>query len=257
MGSALGRGLVQAGASEPAKVIFSDPHSAHLNALKETLGVGSASSNAEAAQGASIVVVAVKPFNVASVLEEIRPIVATEQMVISIAAGVKIADIERGLRDGVPVVRAMPNSPAQVNSGACALSRGTHVLAHHLAATNEIFSSVGTVVEVPETLLDAVTALSGSGPAYVYLMIEALVDGGVKAGLPREIAHQLATQTVLGSARMVIETGKHPAQLKDMVATPGGTTIAALAALEQSGVRAALIDAVEKACERAKELGKN
>ena len=156
---------------------------------------------------------------------------------------------------GVPVVRAMPNSAAQVNEGACALSAGSHATRDHLRVATAVFTSVGTAVEVPEHLLDAVTALSGSGPAYVYLMIEALVDGGVKVGLPREVAHQLAVQTVLGAARMVLETGKHPAQLKDIVATPGGTTISALAALEQAGVRAALIDAVEKACNRAKELG--
>ncbi len=257
MGSALGRGLVQAKAAEPQSIVFSDPHSAHLYALKQQLGVRSEETNHEAVRNADVIVVAVKPFNVRAVLDEIHDYVSVDQLVISIAAGIRISDMESALRQGVPVVRAMPNSAAQVNEGACALSPGTHATPEHLNAATTIFASVGMAVQVPEHLLDAVTALSGSGPAYVYLMIEALVDGGVKVGLPRDIAHQLAVQTVLGSARMVFETGKHPAQLKDMVATPGGTTITALAALEQAGVRAALIDAVEKACNRAKELGKS
>jgi pyrroline-5-carboxylate reductase len=256
MGSALGRGLVQAQAADPGSIVFSDPHSTHLTTLREQLGVRAVIHNAEAADGADIVVVAVKPFNVRPVLDEIREVVSAAQLVISIAAGIRIADIQSALQDDVPVIRAMPNSAAQVNTGACALSAGPHAKKEHLDAAKAIFSSVGTAVVVPEHMLDAVTALSGSGPAYVYLMIEALVDGGVKVGLPRDVAHQLAVQTVLGSARMVLETGRHPAELKDMVATPGGTTITALAALEQAGVRAALMDAVEKACNRAKELGK-
>ena len=256
MGSALGRGLVQAHAAEPSSIVFSDPHNTHLSTLIEQLGVRGVTHNREAAEGADIVVVAVKPFNVRPVLDEIHDVVLPSQLLISIAAGIRIADIQAALKEDVPVVRAMPNSAAQVNTGACALSAGPHANESHLAAATAIFSSVGTAVTVPEHMLDAVTALSGSGPAYVYLMIEALVDGGVKVGLPRDIAHQLAVQTVLGSARMVLETGRHPAQLKDLVATPGGTTITALAALEEAGVRAALMDAVEKACNRAKELGK-
>jgi pyrroline-5-carboxylate reductase len=256
MGSALGRGLVQAKAANPESIVFSDPHSTHLATLQSQLGVRSAPSNAEAAKGADIVVLAVKPMNVRPVVEEIAHYIGPNQLVLSIAAGVRIQDIESGLAEGVAVVRAMPNSAAQVNEGACALSPGKHATGAHLEEATAIFASVGTAVQVPEHLLDAVTALSGSGPAYIYLVIEALVDGGVKVGLPRDVAHQLAVQTVLGSARMVMETGKHPAQLKDMVATPGGTTISALAALEQAGMRAALIDAVEKACLRAKELGK-
>ena len=256
MGSALGRGLVQAHAARPEDIVFSDPHSSHLSALKDQLGVKSAATNIEAAQGAHVIVLAVKPFNVRPVLEEIRDTVGTDQLILSMAAGVRILDIEAELNANVPVVRSMPNSAAQVLTGACAISPGAHAKAEHLACASAVFGSVGTVVQVPEASLDAVTALSGSGPAYVYLMIESLIDGGVKVGLPRDIAHQLAVQTVLGSARMVLETGMHPAQLKDMVATPGGTTITALAALEQSGFRAALMDAVEKATIRAIELGK-
>lgn len=255
MGSALGRGLVQAQAARAEDIIFSDPHSAHLALLKDQLGVQSALSNKEAAHEAHVIVLAIKPFNVRPVLEEIRETTRPEQLVLSMAAGIRIADIEAELKPMTPVVRSMPNSAAQVLTGACAISPGSHASPDHLECASAVFGSVGTVVQVPESLLDAVTALSGSGPAYVYLMIESLIDGGVKVGLPRDIAHQLAVQTVLGSARMVMETGFHPAQLKDMVATPGGTTITALASLEQSGFRAALIDAVEKATIRARELG--
>ncbi len=257
MGSALGRGLVQAHAARPEDIVFSDPHSSHLTALQSQLGVQSAGTNTAAIADAHVIVLAVKPFNVRPVLEEIRESVGTDQLVLSMAAGVRIVDIEAELRPMTPVVRSMPNSAAQVLTGACAISPGAHASAADLQCASAVFASVGTVVQVPESLLDAVTALSGSGPAYVYLMIEALIDGGVKVGLPRDIAHQLAVQTVLGSARMVMETGFHPAQLKDMVATPGGTTITALASLEQSGFRAALMDAVEKATIRARELGKS
>lgn len=256
MGSALGRGLVQAKASLPENIIFSDPHPANVAHLVEQLGVRYAKSNIDAARGADIVVLAVKPFNIRPVLAEIHEVITPDQLVISIAAGILIEDIEATLTENVPVVRAMPNSAAQVNEGASALSAGKHATEQQVREAKAIFEAVGTAVEVPESLIDAVTALSGSGPAYIYLMIEALIDGGVKVGIPRDVAHALAVQTVLGSARMVMETGKHPAQLKDMVATPGGTTIAALAALEHSGVRSALIDAVEKACNRARELGK-
>lgn len=256
MGSALGKGLVLASAALPSEIVFSDPHSSHLETLKTQLGVQSAGDNRAAVEGADIVILAVKPFNVSPVLEEIGTQISAKQLIVSIAAGITIKEIERYLPSGVPVVRAMPNSPAQVNAGASALAAGTYADSVHLAIATQIFDAVGLAVVVPESLLDAVTALSGSGPAYVYLVIEALVDGGVKAGIPREIAHSLAVQTVLGSARMVLETGKHPAQLKDMVATPGGTTISALAHLEHAGMRSAFIEAVEKACIRSRELGR-
>jgi pyrroline-5-carboxylate reductase len=260
MGGALCRGLVKAGAAAPDAITVSDPHTAHVQALISSLGVQAAADSVTAVRTAEIVILAVKPYNVGRVLDEIgaaleRPPGEPLPLLISIAAGCPIAKLEAHCGEAVPVIRAMPNTPAQVGQGACAYCRGAHAHDEHARQAEEIFKSVGTAVEVPESMMDAVTALSGSGPAYIYLMIEALVDGGVKVGLPREIAHQLAAQTVLGAAQMVIETGMHPAQLRDMVTTPAGTTIEALAALEHSGLRAALIDAVERATARSRELG--
>jgi pyrroline-5-carboxylate reductase len=255
MGSALARGLVHAKAVPASSILVSDPHAQHLANLSGSTGVKTTESNARVAKYTDIVILAVKPQTVGSVLKEIREILQPNQLLISIAAGVRISTLENGLANRVPVIRAMPNTAAQVNAGACAFSKGSHADEQHVAYATEIFNSVGTAILLEERMMDAVTALSGSGPAYVYLMIEALVDGGVKVGLPREMAHQLAAQTVLGAAKMVIETGLHPAHLKDMVATPAGTTITALAALEHSGFRAALIDAVEQAAMRSAELG--
>jgi len=255
MGAALSRGLIQASAAPAGCIVLSDPHAGHLSALRESLGVSTTPSNAEVARQSDIVVLAVKPQTIPPVLVEIGDWMRADQLLISIAAGVRIASIEDSLDAPVPVIRAMPNTAAQVNLAATAYCRGTHVDDSHMACAGAIFRSIGETVEVDERMMDAVTALSGSGPAYVYLMIEALVDGGVKVGLPRDLAHQLAAQTVFGAARMVQVTGRHPAELKDMVATPSGTTITALAALEHSGFRAALIDAVERAAQRAAELG--
>jgi pyrroline-5-carboxylate reductase len=254
MGGALCRGLINAGAAPASAILISDPHTEHLNALAKSMGVRCTGDNAQVASESDILVLAVKPHTVPAVLNDIKQM-QPGQLLISIAAGVRIATIEHALANPVPIIRAMPNTAAQVNAGACAYAGGTHASDADLAAAAAIFQSVGTAIQVDERMMDAVTALSGSGPAYVYLMIEALVDGGVKAGLPRDMAHQLASQTVLGAAKMVIETGLHPAQLKDMVATPSGTTITALAALEHAGFRAALIDAVERAAIRSAELG--
>ncbi len=260
MGSALCRGLVQANAIPASRIVIYDPHNAHTQTLQQSLGVKIAESNAQLARFTDVILLCVKPYNVVPVLDEIAEHLQREEgkkspLVISIAAGVRIATLEAHAGANVPVIRAMPNTPAQLLQAASAFCAGTHISAAHEKQAKAIFEAVGKAVQVPEPMMDAVTALSGSGPAYVYLMIEALIDGGVKVGLPRDIATQLATQTVLGAAQMVLETGIHPAQLRDMVTTPAGTTIAALASLEHSGVRAALIDAVEKAAHRAKELG--
>lgn len=259
MGGALCRGLVHGGAAEAKSIRVSDPHSGHVEALRANLGIEVARDNSEAARVANILILAVKPMNVGRVLDEIGPAMERENaadlpLLISIAAGCPIGKLEAHFKEPIPVIRAMPNTPAQVGRGACAFCRGTHARDEHARQAQEVFRSVGTALEVPESMMDAVTALSGSGPAYIYLMIEALIDGGVKVGLPREIAHELAAQTVLGAAQMVIETGMHPAQLRDMVTTPAGTTIEALAALEHSGLRAALIDAVGRATARSREL---
>lgn len=255
MGGALARGLVSSRAAPADAIMVSDVHPDHLDALRQSAGVLTTQDNTEAAKWADVVVLAVKPQTVPTVLADIGPILTARQLLISIAAGVRVGTLEAALARPVPVVRAMPNTPAQVGLGACAYCRGTNADEEHLEWAAEVFRSVGIAMEVEERMMDAVTALSGSGPAYVYLVIEALVDGGVNVGLPRDIAHQLAAQTVLGAAQMVISTGLHPARLKDMVATPSGTTIRALASLEQSGLRAALIDAVERAARRSAELG--
>jgi pyrroline-5-carboxylate reductase len=259
MGSALCRGLVHEKAMPANRIVLYDPHLAHTQELKQRLDVKVAENNAQLAKYTDIIVLCVKPYMVTSVLDEIAENLARDAgkplpLLISIAAGVRINTIEARLSGSIPVVRAMPNTPAQVGKGACAFCAGSHTDELHLRQAAAIFEAVGTAVQVPESMMDAVTALSGSGPAYVYLMIEALVDGGVKVGLPRDVAYHLAAQTVLGAAQMVIETGMHPAQLRDMVTTPGGTTITALAALEHSGLRAALIDAVERATNRSREL---
>jgi pyrroline-5-carboxylate reductase len=259
MGSALCRGLIQAGAAPANRILVSDLHPDHVQRLQQSHNIRVAESNVQVARYTDIILLAVKPATLPGVLDEIADALKRDggkplPLLISIAAGVTLATIEQHLKEPIPVVRAMPNTPAQVGSGACAYCPGTHADETHRAHAAAIFESVGNAVEVPESMMDAVTALSGSGPAYVYLMIEALVDGGVKVGLPREVAYKLAAQTVLGAAKMVIETGLHPAQLRDMVTTPAGTTISAIASLEHSGVRAALIDAVEAATKRAREL---
>jgi pyrroline-5-carboxylate reductase len=254
MGSALARGLAASGV--PADhILVSDPHHDRLRGLADELGFAECSSNIELATKSDVVLLAVKPYMVKSVMDEIAPSLEKTDLLISIAAGVRIVSIRESLKWAMPVVRAMPNNAARVLQSACAICSSPGVDPELFDLAKAIFACCGTAVEVEEEWMDAVTALSGSGPAYVYLMIEALVDGGVKAGLPRHIAHALTAQTVLGAAKMVQETNLHPAELKDLVATPGGTTITALALLEQQGVRAALIEAVGAAARRSKELG--
>lgn len=255
MGSALARGIVTSGGFLGENIFIGDPHSAHNSELHEKFGVRLTTNNLEVVKEADVLVLAVKPYTLPVVLDELGALVNPNCLVISVVAGKTISVMEAALPVGTPIIRAMPNSASQVRTGACAIAAGSSATEEHMKSAEAIFGAVGTSVRVAEGMLDAVTALSGSGPAYVYLMIEALIDGGVKVGLPREIAAQLAAQTVLGSARMIQESGRHPAELKDMVATPGGTTIAALASLEQAGVRAALMQAVEKAWSRAVELG--
>ena len=256
MGGALARGLVTCGAMPPSGLHLFDTHRAKAEALAAELGPGAlAMPSAQAAVAdAHVILLAVKPSMIAEVLTEIAPFVLPSQLVISIAAGIRLAKMEALLPPTIPVVRTMPNTPCLVGKGATALSRGTHATEEHLRLAESLFAAVGLSVEVPETLLDAVTGLSGSGPAYIYLVIEALADGGVKEGLTRDTARLLAAQTVLGAAQMVLSSDQHPAQLKDNVTTPGGTTIAALHVLERAGIRTALIDAIQAAAERSREL---
>jgi pyrroline-5-carboxylate reductase len=256
MGSALAQGLVRARAMPAAQIVLFDTDAAKARSVADRLGAGAAIADTACAAvaHADLVLLAVKPPIIADVLTSISSVLTPQHLIISIAAGVRLAKMEALIPADVPLVRTMPNTPSLVGEGATALCRGTHATEAHLALAQALFASVGVSVEVEERLLDAVTGLSGSGPAYVYLMIEAMTDGGVQLGLTRATARLLAAQTVMGAAKMVLASDEHPAQLKDNVTTPGGTTIAALAALERAGFRTALMDAVEAAAARSKEL---
>jgi pyrroline-5-carboxylate reductase len=255
MAAALAKGVVAAGLVKAAHIRASDPLPAALSAFAAQTGAGTTASNAQVVQFARVLVLAVKPGNMAGLLDEIRPVVTPGHLLLSIAAGVPIAKLEGGLGLGARVIRVMPNTPALVGASATAYALGTSATAADAALAHKIFSAVGLAFPLKEALLDAVTGLSGSGPAYVYLMIEALSDGGVAAGLPREVATKLAAQTLLGGAKMVLETGLHPGALKDMVTSPGGTTIEGLHELEKGMVRGVLINAVRAAAEKSRKLG--
>jgi len=255
MAEALIKGLLRAGIARPDSVIATGRRTEKLEELKRTYGVRTTLDNVAAAREADVVVLSVKPQALDKVLVQVAPVVDPRKLVISVAAGVPIAAMERRLGAGARIIRTMPNTPSLVGAGACALSRGEHASEEDLAVATRIFQAVGITTVVDENLLDAVTGLSGSGPAYIFLVIEALSDAGVKVGLPRYTAQKLAAQTVLGSAQLLIETGIHPGQLKDQVTSPGGTAIAGLHTLEAGGLRTTLINAVEAATRRAKELG--
>lgn len=256
MATALGKGWVQAGLTTPPKLVASDPvPQAAANFVKET-GGKALESNLEVARRSDVLVLAVKPQNMTALLHEIREEVAPRHLVVSIAAGITITQIASGLGADGRVIRVMPNTPSLVLASASAYAAGPGATPDDVQLADKLFNSIGKAIAVPERLLDAVTGLSGSGPAYAFVAIEALSDGGVRMGLPRDVATLLAAQTLLGAARMVLETGLHPGQLKDQVASPGGTTIAGLHALERGGFRAALIDAVAAATHRSLELGK-
>ena len=256
MGGALARGLIRAGALPAANLRLFDVLPSQAEHLAGEIGPEThvARSVAEAVSGADLILLAVKPQVMLDAVSSITPSLQPPQIAISIAPGITVTKLESILPDGISVIRAMPNTPSLVGMGMTALCRGEYATDADLALARALFAAVGESVVVEERLMDAVTGLSGSGPAYVYLIIEALADGGVKAGLPRETARRLAAQTVLGAAQMVLTSEEHPAQLKDNVTTPGGTTIAALAVLERAGVRSALIDAVGAAANRSKEL---
>ena len=226
------------------------------NFTKET-GAKAAASNAEVLKFANIVVLAVKPDQVAGVLAELRGGFTKQHLLISIAAGVTLAKLEAALPAGARVIRVMPNTPALVGESARAFALGKSATAADGELAKKLLSAVGVAFQVKESLLDAVTGLSGSGPAYVYMFIDALSDGGVASGLPRDIATKLAAQTVLGAAKMVLETGQHPGALKDQVTSPGGTTIEGLHELEKGKLRAAVMSAVRAATEKSKKLGQS
>ena len=257
MAEALVGGLVGAGVS-PDRIRVADPDPARQKALAEAHGVATTGDNAEAVAGADVAVVAVKPGVVRDALAALAAGGAdvAAPLWISIAAGVPLATLEAALGAGARAVRAMPNTPALVHAGATAIHANAAASAEDRGIARALFGAVGTCWEAPsEGLLDAVTGLSGSGPAYVFVFLEALGDAGVRMGLPRDAAYELAFQTVLGAAKLAIESGRHPASLKDQVTSPGGTTIAGLERLEAGGFRAAVHDAVEAATHRSRELG--
>lgn len=256
MATALASGLIRAGLLSAEQISAADPVAAAAEHFSHATGARLAASNTAAIEGASVVLLAVKPQQMADVLAELKGRPTQGKLVVSIAAGVTLAKLAAGLGSGPRLVRVMPNTPCLVGEGASAYSLGPDATATDGELVGRLLSAVGSAHQVPEKLLDAVTGLSGSGPAYVCQIIEALSDGGVKMGLPRDIATALAAQTLRGTATLVQQTGEHPAALKDQVTSPGGTTIAGLHALEQGGLRAALISAVEAATRRSQELGK-
>jgi len=255
MASALAQGFIRAGLVSPRQVLASDPLKGARDSFAKITGCATAESNLDVARFARILILAVKPNQVPPVLSEIRGQFDKEHLLISIAAGVPLAKLESGLPAGARLVRVMPNTPALVGASAAAFALNKSARPEDAAITDRLFSAVGLAFQLKEDLLDAVTGLSGSGPAYVYLMVEALSDGGVAAGLPRDVSTKLAAQTVLGAAKMVLETGLHPGALKDMVTSPGGTTIEGLHELEKGKLRSTLISAVRAATEKSRRLG--
>lgn len=255
MASALANGFVQAGLVAADCIMASDPIGAAREAFAKSVGAKTTSLNLDVLTFAKVIFLAVKPYQVKDALAEIHAEFTSKHLLISIAAGVPISKLEHALPVGARVIRVMPNTPALVGASATAFAPGKSATAEDAQLALKLFASVGAAFQVKETLLDAVTGLSGSGPAYVYLMIEALSDGGVAAGLPRDISTKLAAQTLLGAAKMVLETGLHPGALKDMVTSPGGTTIEGIHELEKGSVRGALMNAVRAAAEKSKKLG--
>ena len=256
MGSALVAGIVTAKLAPQENVTAKDVVPELLERLKQHYGVKTTSDDREAVRPADIVILAMKPQIMSPVLESLRTYINESQTVISIAAGIRTSFIEEGLKSKVPVVRVMPNILISIGAGISALCGGVYAKKEHLDLASKILGAVGDVVYVEEKYMDAVTGLSASGPAYVYSIIDGLADGGVKMGLTKDVALRLAASVVLGSAKMVIESGEHPGVLKDRVTSPGGTTIAGLHALEKYSLKNALMSAVEAATLRAQELGK-
>jgi pyrroline-5-carboxylate reductase len=255
MATALARGFLNAKLVKANQLVAADPFDAARKHFADETGAKTVGNNLEAAKCATVLILATKPDQVAAALAEISSAFTKKQLVISIAAGVTLAKLEAALPAGARVIRVMPNTPALVGAGASGFALGKNATAADGELAQKLLSAVGLALPVKEALLDAVTGLSGSGPAYVYQFIEALSDGGVAAGLPRDVATKLAAQTVLGGAKMVLETGIHPGALKDQVTSPGGTTIEGLHELEKGKLRATVMSAVRAATEKSKKLG--
>jgi pyrroline-5-carboxylate reductase len=251
IGEALLAGLLSSGWSDIVATSRSEARAAELH---ERHGVETTTSNADAVSGAAMVVVAVKPQDIDALLASIRDAVTPEQTVLTVAAAIPTAYIEERLPEGVPVIRAMPNAPSTVHEGMAGVAAGAHASDEQLAVAEDVLSHVGRVVRVPESAMDAVTAVSGSGPAYFALLAEAMIEAGILLGLSREVSTTLVVQTMLGTAKQLRDEGMHPVELREAVTSPGGTTIAAIRELEQAGVRAAFLNAIQAAMTRAREL---
>lgn len=253
MGETLLSGLLRAG-KPPGELLVTVRRAERAAELRERFGV-TVAGNDEAAKTADVLLLAVKPQDIEGLLDELAPHVPADRLVVSLAAGIPTSFIERRLAAGVPVVRVMTNTPALVDEAMSVLSGGAHATAAHLARAEELLRPVGKVLRVPESQQDAVTALSGSGPAYFYYLVEAMTDAGILLGLPRAVAHDLIVQTAVGAAVMLRDSGEHPVTLREAVTSPAGTTISAIRELENHGVRAALLAALEAARDRSRELG--
>jgi pyrroline-5-carboxylate reductase len=251
IGEALLAGLLSAGWTD---IVVTSRRPERVAELAERYGVDATTSNADAVREAAIVVIAVKPQDIDALLDDIGSVLRPAQTVISVAAAIPTARIEAKLEDGVPVVRAMPNAPSTVHEGMAGIAPGAHAGDSHLAVAEDVLSHLGRVVRVPEQSMDAITAVSGSGPAYFALLAEAMIEAGILLGLSREISTTLVVQTMLGTAKQLRDEGMHPVELRESVTSPGGTTIAAIRELEQAGVRAAFLNAIQAAMTRAREL---
>ncbi len=254
IGEALLSGLLSSGWRNPDELIVSDRGEDRVGELRERYPAAATTSNLEAVAGAGLVVLAVKPQDLDALLGEVGPALGPDQTVLSVAAAIPTAHIEARLPDGVPVVRAMPNSPATVHEGMAGICAGAHAGEENLALAEDALSHLGRVVRVPERWMDAITAVSGSGPAYFALLAEAMIEAGILLGLSREISTTLVVQTMFGTAKQLRDERMHPVELREAVTSPGGTTIAAIRELEQAGVRAAFLNAIQAAMERAREL---
>ena len=254
MGGILLQAFLKQNLFAPSQIHATVGHAERALALSTQWGVDVSTNNLEAARQSDLILIGVKPFQVPEMIAEIKPALSKGKTIVSFAASVTTRAIEEAAGMEIAVIRAMPNTPSALGAGAAALCRGRFVSAAQMELAERIFETVGRAVVVDEKHMDAVTGLSGSGPAYIYIIIEALAEAGVKVGLPRDIATELAAQTTFGAAKMVLETGYHPAMLKDAVTTPAGSTIDGIMALEEGGLRVTLIKAVMRATERAKQL---
>jgi pyrroline-5-carboxylate reductase len=256
IGESLLAGLLSSGWRKPDEIVVTGRRNERIEELAEKYSVETTLANGEAAASAAFIVIAVKPQDFDVLLGEIAPVISPEQTVLSIAAAVPTAQIEQHVAEGVPVLRAMPNAPATVHEGVAGLCAGAHASEEHLAAAKEVLEHVGRVVLVAEPYMDAVTAVSGSGPAYFALLAEAMIEAGILLGLSREVSTELVVQTMFGTAKLLRDEGMHPVELREMVTSPGGTTIRAIRELERAGVRAAFLNAIQAAMERSQELAR-